>query len=387
MPKKEKKEKPPKQYKKRAEGSFTKQRALTWASYAAIIVLSVISSCYQLFFDLEHFDSTKFITKLAISVTIAIFAMLLSIRDGETTNETRKSGDYYDIKQAFAAKLKLLINKEWFKQWCDEILYVRERKAYVMELLNQYNIFDYEYVLVQEDDLKRLLDNPARCRIGIDADGKPVEKALDQIDEFQLKGIRKIKKGIDFPKLEYTYFTSRNSRNGYKYQATLQETQRRRKIWALAYRIMVIAITTSIFALAIVNPFDSSTEQVIYDTISRVTTLLTTCFMGYTIANDEMLENMDSLEFKGDKIDEYLTERESGSFVPVSRDERIKARIEELERKRKEEAEAAVNSIVDPIVEPPEEPPKPVGTAIAPVEGEVVIEMTQEEYEARFGKK
>lgn len=357
---------------------FGKQRIMTWLAYVAILVLSVLASCYDLLFNIENFDANKFVTKLSISICIAIMALLMAIRDGKTTNESKKSGDYFDIKQKFKDKVDQLVNKEWFRQWCNGVLYERERTSAISAILNEYGITDYEYMLVTDADLEALKTEPRNCIVGKDKEGKDIVKPLDVITENQAKLLKILRTNFRFKQLDYSYFTSQSSGGGYAYYANLKDNQRKRKVFALAYRVFMILATTSILALAAINPHDESAAQVAFDTTGRIVTLLSSCFMGYALANDEMAENIDAMVFKIEKIDEYLIEKESGLFVPVSKDEQIRARIEEIEKKRAEEAKKAVESVVTPdVITPTEDPP-----AIEYRE----VEMTEDQYAAFSGK-
>ena len=351
---------------------FGKQRVITWLAYVSIIVLSVLASCYELLFDLQQFDGTKFVTKLSISICIAIMALLMAIKDGKTTNESKKKGDYYETKQRFKAKVDTLVNKDWFRQWCDGVLYERERKSAITAILNEYGITEYEYMLVSDADLAALQSEPRECAVG---GGKT--KPLDAITANQAKLLKMLRTDFRFKQLDYSYFTSMSSGGGYAYYANLKENQRKRKIFALVYRVFMILMTTSIFALAVINPHNESAAQVAFDTTGRITTLLSSVFMGYTLANDEMNENIDAMIFKIEKIDEYLIEKESGQFVPVSKDDEIRARIEAIERRKAEEARKAAESVITPdVISPTEAPP-----AIEYRE----VEMTEDEYAAFKG--
>lgn len=351
---------------------FGKQRIITWLAYVAILTLSILASCYELIFNFENFDSAKFATKISISICIAIIALLMSLKDGKTTNESKKKGDYFDTKQLFKKKVDQLANKDWFRQWCDGPLYERERKSAISSILNEVGIEDYEYMLVADADLEALQNEPRNCVVRKDDKGDEIIKPLDQISPYQAKIIKSLRTRFRFRKLDYSYFTSRSSGGGYAYYANLKDNQRKRKVFALFYRVIMIVMTTAIFALAVINPHGEDGAQVAFDTAGRITTLLSSCFMGYTLANDEMGENIDAMVFKMEKIDEYLIERESGQFVPVSKDDKIRAKIEEIERRRRQEIESS---------EPPKpsEEPQPK----TPSEPDVIeVEMTEEEYRA-----
>lgn len=365
-----------KSYVAAAQGfAFGKQRVITWLAYVSIIVLSVLASCYELLFDFDHFDPTRFATKLSISLCIAIMALLMSLKDGKTTNESKKYGDYFETKRDFGNKCALIVNKDWFRQWADGVLYPRERRSAIEAVLNEYGITDYEYMVVSDDDFKALRFEPRDCYIGKGKDGKPVTKPLDVPTANQYKLLRIMRSSFRFKKISYSYFTSRSQGAGYAYYANLKDNQRKREIFALIYRVFMVLMITAIFALAAINPMKEEAAQIAFDTTGRMTTLFSSLFMGYTLANDEMRENMDSMLFKMEKIDEYLIEKQSGQFVPVSKDDEIRAKIEEIERRRIEEAEKAKAAIVTPeVVE--------AAKASPPAIEYKEIEMTADEYEA-----
>lgn len=349
---------------------FGRQRIVTWLGYCAVIVLSVLASCYEVFFDTDNFDPNKFAMKLCLSISISIFALALSLKDGKTTNESKKTGDYYEAKQKFKTKIGMIANKDWFRQWADGPLYERERKSAIIGILDEYGISDYEYMLVSDSDFEILKTEPHLCAI-TDGEGEKTEKALDVLTAVQCKVLSALRKNFRFKKLNCSYFTSASAGNGYAYYASLSDNQKKRKLFALLYRVFMIFLTAAIFAFAAINPHNESAAQVAFDTTGRISALLSSAFMGYTLANDEMAENMDALLFKMEKIDEYIIERDSGQFVPISRDEEIRARIEAIERQRREEAMAEV---------PPkkESPPSEDKT-----DGEFVeVEMTEDELAA-----
>ena len=76
-----------------------KQRILTWLCYVAVISLAILTSSLTLFFDTENFNASVFFCSLCFNLAIAILMLILSLRDGRLSNETRKSGELYEIKK------------------------------------------------------------------------------------------------------------------------------------------------------------------------------------------------------------------------------------------------------------------------------------------------
>lgn len=322
--------------------NLNKQRAVTYLAYLMIIVVIVLSSCLQLIFDVENFNTARFITNLCFSFFIAIFGMILAMQDGELSNEAKKNGEYWDIKQRFKDCLTKIVDRDIFRQFCDKLFY-KERDSYIDEKLASVSIFDHDYIKINENELRSLQNEPKQCVFAFDKDGKELIKPFDQINELQYMFILKYKNGhFKFPKLEYTFFTSRNKRNGYKAQAELLEKQQNTKLFGILYRCCMILIVSTILALAVINPNASSAAQVAMDMVGRIFTLITSVFFGYTLANSEMRQNIDSFEYKCDIIDQFYIEKETGSFVPMNMSEVILQKIKMIEEARKKAREEKV---------------------------------------------
>jgi hypothetical protein len=349
-----------------ADIAVGKQRIVTWLAYAAIIALSIITSLGDFLFDFDKFNPSKFAAKVSISICIVILVMLMSSKDGQITNEDRKTGNYFEAKERFKAKRNMIVNLDWFRQWADGPLYERERKAAIVDALAEYGIAEYEYMMVSDADFNDLRNGPKECAIG------DKTKPLAELSDPQWKVVKYLRTGFRFKPLEYSYFTSSANAGGYAYYANLRANQRKRKIFAIAYRVFMVVVTTAVFMLAAFKESGGGAAQIAYDTSSRLATLLSSAFMGYSLANDEMRENISAIEFKIEKIDQYLVETQSGEFVPVSRDERIREKIREMERQKAEEAKRKAESTIIPeVVEPKQNDP-----------GYMEIEMTEEEYKA-----
>lgn len=349
---------------------FGKQRIVTWLAYVAIVALSVVMSLGNYLFDLENFDGVKFATKVSISVAIAILVILMSSKDGKITNEGKEFGRYAEAKASFKAKRSEIVDLDSFRQWADGPLYERERRSAITDILAEYRIDDYNYMLVGKDDFADLAIGPKECVL---KGGETV--LLDQLSETQHKAVKYLREGFRFKALEYSYFTSSANAGGYAYYASLQTKQRRRKVFAIAYRVFMIVVSTAALMLTVFSENEGGVAQAVYDTTSRLVTLVSSAFMGYSLANDEMMEDMSAINFKIEKMDQYLVELRTGQFVPKSKDERIREKIRDIEKEREEEAKRKAAETIIPEV---------VGQKPNPEYME--IEMTEDEYKAYASK-
>lgn len=358
--------------------NFNKTRIITWLSYLLIIAVIVLSSALQMIFDIENFDWIRFATNLCFSLSIAILSMILSMKDGEITNESKKTGDYAETKKTFGECLKKIIDRDVFRQFCD-IIYIRERKSYIESNLASVSVFNSNYMNISDDDLKTLRKEPKMCVIGKNDDNSEIKKPLDIISDLQYYTIKKYRDGhFKFPKIEYTFFISRNSKNSYKYQASLQQKQKNTKVLSILYRCLLITIISAIFALAVVNPNDGSGKQIAFDVVSRMFTLITSVFFGYMISYDEMKQNIDALQYKIDIINQYDVERSTGSFKPIDVEEQVLRKIEKIEAERRAKEEEYRANVIQPEI---------VKEVVENQENKYVeIEMSEEEYQDYINK-
>ncbi len=329
------------QYQKFATTSEGKQRAITYIAYALIVAVVILSALLDVLIDLENFDSTRFATNLAFNTAIAILTMILSMRDGDLTNETAKTGDYYDVKKEFKSVLRKLVNRDMFRQYC-ELIYARERESYVMDELAKVNVYEVAYLKVSDEDFELLKNEPKSCVIGIDENGKEILKPLDALTESQADALEYYRSGkFTFEKLDYTFFTSQNAGNQYRKQAKRIKHQRQVRVIAILYRVGLLAIVGLIFSLIAINTHEGgdAVKQAIFDTISRLLVMVSSMFMGYTIANDQAKENTESLSYKIEIINQYFDDKETGAFVPRDYDDIVLEKIQKIEDERKKQHE------------------------------------------------
>lgn len=319
-----------------------KQRLITYLAYVLIVVVSILASTLSVVFGIgENFDGARFATNLCLNVAFAIIALILAWKDGELASDQRKSGLLYEMKEEFKKTVKLIIDTDGFRQWNDK-LYEREKKDYIVTQLANAQIYDYEYILICEDDLKSLLESPRNDIQYFNKEKNKTETiALDEITEHQYEVIKFFKNGdFEFPKIPYTFFKSIDNTNSYKKYATEADKTRKIKVFTLVYRVVMIVIFSIIFALAIINPNQSDGKQVVFDTVSRIFNMVVSVFMGYSLARDEATRLRDSLGYKIGIINDYITDIETGAFVPLNRSEEINLKINERREKLKlEEAE------------------------------------------------
>lgn len=337
-------------YLKWTSSSAGKQRAITYLAYGLIIAVVVLSALFNVLLDINNFNLTKFITNLSFNVAIAILTMILSMRDGDLTNESARSGDYYDIRQAFKQAIHKLVNRDMFRQYCD-VIYSREKEDYVMTELAKVNIYEKAYLYVSDDDFEILKKEPKKCLVN------DVEKPLEELTDAQAMALEYFRSGkFTFDKLDYSFFTSSSVVNSYSKQAKRVKHQRKVRVYAILYRIGILMITGLIFALVAVSPYENANavKNAIFDTTSRLLVMFSSMFMGYTIAHDQMKENIDALEYKIETINQYLDDKETGVFVPKDYDEVILEKINKLEEERKKQREEeerkkqeAINNVVD----------------------------------------
>lgn len=374
-----------------------KQRFITYVCYVGIVVVSVLASCLSVVFGIkDNFDSSRFITNLCLNIAFAILALILAWKDGEMSFKQRKKGPLFEITQMFKQSVRLIVDADGFRQWND-VLYERERKDYIMTELASVQVFDYEYLLISDEDLESLKqDARDDIKLYTKESGKIETITLDQITDLQFEVITVFRQGkFDFPKIPYTFFKTQENVNAYKKYAKEADRNRKTKIWALIYRVAMILIFSAIFALAIINPNQSDGKQIAVDTALRIFNMCSSMFMGYSLAHDEEARLIDSLGYKVGVITDYITDLDTGVFVPMSRSAEINKKItdkrNEIKLQQQKEEE---NRLKELEAQQEEQKPEPKKDKKRKKKNdpqqdqeEIVLEMTEEEMEAKGLKK
>lgn len=323
-----------------------KQRFITFIAYVGVLSLAILSSSFGLLFDIENFNATRFITGVCFNIAFSLIALILSLKDGRLTNQSKKVGELFETKKVFKSKVDQIVDDDAFRQWND-YKYEKEREEYVLNELAAIGIYDWQYLQISEKDLYELMSTPKEdihFRVSR-RDNREDICSLDQITEYQYQVIMLYRQGkYTFNKLNHSYFKNQVGRNDYKYYADNQDKDTKLEFWAFFYRICMIIIFSAIFSLAIINPSESSSSQIIYDTISRIVNVCFSIFFGYSLAHDEAQRLIKSLEFKIGMIEQYLVDITSGIFVPKHRDEIIRAKLDEI-RSNKTQNEQPTNNV------------------------------------------
>lgn len=380
-----------------------KQRIFTLIAYFGVTVLAVISQSLSLLFDLENFDGTRYATKICLNIAFNLIVLILAIVDGRLSNETKRTGELYEKRKEFNQETNKIVDEDSFRQWND-VEYERQRKEYVMQELNRIHIYDHQYLLISEEDLKKLLKEPLdhikyrKSRKTNEWD----ECTLDQISEYQYDVIMLFRQGkYTFKKINHEYFLSINSRNEYKYHAERQDKKNRKaEFLNIAYRVSMLVVAPAVTSLVVLTGNNSPAGQVAWDTISSVVNICLSIFMGYNLAHNEANDQIGDFKYKIEKIKQYLVELSTGIFVPKDRNEVIREKLEQIRANRERENEETNKNLKEnetlvetdkneqetetvPIVEnekPKKEDKEPVNPLDQADDGTEEIEMTPEEY-------
>ena len=81
-----------------------KQRLVTYFAYIAVILLAVLSSSLNLIFDPKNFDFKRYVISVCFTIAFSTIALLLSLKDGRLSNETRRKGELYETKKELIRK-------------------------------------------------------------------------------------------------------------------------------------------------------------------------------------------------------------------------------------------------------------------------------------------
>ena len=305
-----------------------KQRLITYLAFLGLMVFSILSTSMTLLFDPENFDFKRYVISVSFNIVFSIIGLILSLKDGRLSNETRRKGLLFDTRQEFEQNANLIVDEDSFRQWSDND-YEKRKLNYIKNELSRINIKTIDYLKVPEKDFELLKTED------IEFEGN----VLDKLTPYQYEIVEKYRKGdFVYKKIPYNFFKSDSYRDEYKYYADSGDKNNKVEALSFLYRIAMIILVPAIFGLAAVSPATAGAKTIAFETASRIMNVLTSIFMGYSLAHDEATRLIKSLIFKIKVIKQYLVDLDTQIFVPKSRTEQQMEKLREIRERRKAQA-------------------------------------------------
>lgn len=329
-----------------------KQRIATFFGYVFVFIISIVISAWTVDFDISQILTTSFIGNLAFNYSIAIIVLTLALRDGDLFFQGRKKGDFHDAIVNLSSVCKLIISRGLstiFPQYWDK-RYQIEHKDFIKQQLREQQIDKEEIIELTEDELNGLLKEPLLKKW---EDGH--ETVFKVITDEQLEVVLKYKKGkYKFPKITAQAFFSKGSSNAYLAIATIDTRKKKLTGISVAYRLGMLLLTSTLISIIVFDTLQGSPQQALVSAVARLFNIFTSMVYGYGVAYDKNRLDLAEAIYKGQVIQEFMNEYDTGMFVPINVDEEIRAKLKLLEVKANDnikQEEKQVKEEEAPIVE------------------------------------
>ncbi|MCK9576968.1 MAG: hypothetical protein M0R51_13785 [Clostridia bacterium] len=325
-----------------------KQRVATFFGYVFVFIISIVISAWTVNFDIGQILTTSFIGNLAFNYSIAIIVLSLALRDGDLFFQGRKKGDFHEATLKLVNVCKLVINRGLstiFPQYWDK-RYQIEHKDFIKQQLREQQIDKEEIIELTEEELNELLKEPLVKKWD---DGH--ETVFKVITDEQLEVVLKYKKGkYRFPKMTAQTFFSKGSGNTYLAVATIDNRKKKLTGVSVAYRLGMLLLTSTLISIIVFDTLQGSPQEALVSAVARLFNIFTSMVYGYGVAYDKNRLDLAEANYKGQIMQEFINEYDTGMFVPINLDDQIKAKLKALEEKAKAELviEEAVSEVPNP---------------------------------------
>lgn len=303
-----------------------KKTVLAFLSFGMVLAITVLSAIPEFAIKPEQVLTTKFATKLIMTLIIGITSLVCFMIIGGTRNSLNELSEIYRAREEFRASAKDIIDNHYptFKQWIirkrrpDKQLEVNKR------LLRHVGITNLNYLELEECDLRNLITAPNK-ELG--------EKfGIRQINQEQFDVIMAIKTGKSAIKylnvndylLEKTTGVDQTDEEVLVNQFKKRNWMFGEKIGSRTLVLIVMSITLGSIGWDVLQSMegDMTTAQlvftIIWDILTKFATATSSAFIGYHDggkfndfdANYLRIKTAVHIQFKNDKDFKPLTEQE-----------------------------------------------------------------------------
>lgn len=318
-----------------------KKIILAILSILIVIVIICISSFLPLLLDPTQFLTLKFLTNTMITIAICIFGTISCVIIGQSSNELKDTSKIVLSKREFELTKENIKNYNYFSQWVRKVLQKNDLNDIKNNLLKSHGITIYEnysYLDLEISQIKALLDKSQKFN----------DHFYMALTKEQIEVLVKIKSGkikVHFVEPIY-YLVSKNNDN----TKTISERsggEGNKKtsllVLSLGSKIIMTILVAMVFSSLVPNEAqgDTNVANQFYTLFSRLFTLLSSAFMGYSVGCQMNDIDASFLELKTIVLKMYLADK---TFIPLNEEELAKADFIERVKKENEESMKLLSS-------------------------------------------
>jgi len=324
-----------------------KKTILALSSSLAVLAITILSSIPNFMIDPSQIATSKFVTKLIMTLIIGVTNLVCFTVVGGTSNSLNKASNIYRAKEDFRKSAKDIIDTCYaaFRQWVMKVRRPAKQLEVNTRLLRHVGITNLAYLDLDECTLRDLMKAPNK-ELGD-------KYGVRQITQDQFEVIMSIKNGKTALKflnpddylLEKTMGIDQTDEEVLIKQFTKRNLIFGEEVGSKILVIIVIAITLGCIGWSTAETMGegdiSETQRnftIAWDILSKVVTAITSAFVGFF--DGGKFNDFDAMylmikinihsQFKADKDFKPLTEQE------LAREEYIKYHQQQEEENRKQ---------------------------------------------------
>lgn len=322
-----------------------KKTALALLSFVMVLGITILSCIPEFMIDPSQVATTKFATKLIMTLIIGVTSLVCFILIGGTSNSMNTASNIYVAREKFRSSAKWIIDNCYsvFKQWVERVRRPAKQLEVNKRILRHAGITNLAYLELDECDLRSLIKAPNK-ELGD-------KYGVRQITQEQFDVIMSIKKGasamrflsVDDYLLEKTMGIDQTDEETLVNQFKKRNWMFGEKVGSRVLILIVVAITLGSIGWSTLEvigediPVVQRVFTIIWDIFTKLATATSSAFIGFYDGgrfNDfdanylQIKMNVHS-QFKEDKDFKPLSEQE------LAREEYLKYHKQQEDEERK----------------------------------------------------
>ena len=303
---------------------LNKKTMLSLVSICFILVIIVISTCFNAGIDPSKWFTTEYLSSTLITLAIAVFGMISATGLGDSyyrSNETGLFKKTYDEYNSERVKITPFVDK--FTAWNNQLYRVEYRSKILRYLKVDYGIKQAENILKLDRTQVTSLNAPNKFEI----EGETIY--FKSLSKEQIEAVLRVIDGkikLKFVHESYYLNAYSKSKNKSMYeQASNQEKAKTKKfIGLIVYRLTTTIVIGLIFAGLIIDTQngEGGASQVWLNLASRLFTFFTAMGWGFYISSEITKDECVFLSYKTRMLETfYLDVAVNKTFIPKTEEQ------------------------------------------------------------------
>lgn len=334
--------KTPEELFKLAKQYTNKKTVLAFLSFIMVLSITILSAVPEFMIDPSQVFTSRFITKLIMTLIIGITSLVAFIAIGGTSNSTNANSEIYKAREDFRASVKDILTNCYtaFKQWVERVRRPAKQLEVDKRILRHAGITNMKYLDLDECELRNLTLAPDK-ELG-------ETYGVRQITQEQYDVIMSIKNGktsmkflaVDDYLLEKTMGIDQTDEETLVNQFKKRNFMFGEKVGSRVLIIVVVAVTFGCIGWSTAASIaeDMTVAQRIFttawDVLTKLATALSSAFIGFF--DGAKFNDFDATYLRL-KINVHKQFKDDKEFKPLTEQELAKEEYIEYHQKQEEE--------------------------------------------------